>query len=264
MIRPKSAAGTGRRPARRGRKPAINWLVVALALPFWPAALPAQEPDEEESRQIISHAEQQLAEGHRDIGDIERDLNSKLVEREKRVIPLIQKAAEIASFARTLAKRLEPLTGTLSTALTNVANARDDAFSKRRVIEGLLGHSDCQAPVCPISTDEETAYREQLEKLRQCRQAIDKVWSEDQARLRDSIGQAISAAGTVSGMMETIDLQSRVLDPQAPLNEAEAELQAANSPPGRHGGCLCPSLAEYQGQAASRILAIVERAPARA
>ena len=49
------------------------------------------------------------------------------------------------------------------------------------------------------------------------------------SRLRGAIAKATAAAGTVSGMMEIIDLQSRGLDPQAPLNEAETKLHVANS-----------------------------------
>ena len=96
--------------ARRGRKAAIGGLLVLLALPLWLTTLPAQEPDAEESRRIISHAEQQLDFSRRAIDGIERDFNSKLVERDNSAIPLVQRASEIASMARALADKLRQST----------------------------------------------------------------------------------------------------------------------------------------------------------
>ena len=89
--------GTKLRLPRCGLKAAIHWLLVLLTLPLWLTTLPAQEPGQEESRRIIARAEQQRDGAYRDIGNIERDLDSKLIERDNSVIPLVQKAAAIAS-----------------------------------------------------------------------------------------------------------------------------------------------------------------------
>ena len=149
MTRSVSAAGMKFRAARRGRKAAVGGLLVLLALPLWLTTLPAQEPDEEESRRIIARAEQQIDGARRDMDNIERDFNSKLIERDNSVIPLVQKASVIASQARPLANRLMYRTNALQTVLTDLDFARERVLFNTRLIEALLRNSDCQARIWP-------------------------------------------------------------------------------------------------------------------
>ena len=243
----RSGSAAGRKPprARRRLEAAVGRLLVLLTLPLWLTALHAQEPDKEESLRIMARAEQQLDRAPGAIGAIEADLNDQLIARENAVIPLVQKAAAIASQARALADRLGHSTSALKTA---VYNAKYSSRWRDRDEEGLESkRARCRAVKCRPTKADWSAYDPQNpskslpmseDELQKITDIIDSCSAVDfsksyrqkvLSRLRGAIAKATAAAGTVSGMMEIIDLQSRGLDPQAPLNEAETKLHVANS-----------------------------------
>ena len=104
------------------------------------------------------------------------------------------------------------------------------AMEKERFVR--MERDYCPELACPSRADEMKAYQEQLGKLRDCREAIDNAWAEHQkvvGQLRDSLAKATTAAGYLSGKVDTIGLKSRGLDPEGTLKEAEAKFNAANS-----------------------------------
>ncbi len=210
MNRTGSSVGTHGWPARRSKlKVAVGCLAAALIFPLGNGAAQTPEPATEEARRLLAEAEQELTSVQ---GRVKQDLQLLDSETDK-ILVLFNKAASIADVANLRTKTLDLARVGLRVSLRSTIKAEKDARDSAQSVLRLPIR--CPDVTCPSSTDDINRYREQLGRVRECEEAVNKEWNELDEREQIffvSVARARAAADELNGELLRADLDPS-LDP---------------------------------------------------